>query len=63
MSPGTSVVEKSLNNIDIMVSKRAGLKDTIESITRDMVEHVKIKFPIYADTQLFVEKGMKITWK
>ena len=28
-----------------------------------MVEHVPINFPIYADTQLFIDKDMKITWQ
>ena len=27
-----------------------------------MVEYVPMKLPIYVDTQLFVEKDMKMTW-
>ncbi len=46
-----------------MVSKRDRSKDTIESSTGDVVEHVQMNLPIYANTQLFVEKDMKITWK
>lgn len=60
---GTSVVEKSLSSTSIMVSKRVGSKENIERSTGDMVEQVPINFPIYADTQLFVEKDMKITWE
>lgn len=46
-----------------MVSKRDGSKDTVESSTRDVVEHVSMNLPIYAKTQLFIEKDMKLTWK
>jgi len=35
----------------------------VESNIGDVVEQVAIKFPIYANTQLFIEKDMKITWQ
>lgn len=46
-----------------MVSKRARSKDTMESSIGDVFEQVPMKFPVYADMQLFVEKDMKITWQ
>lgn len=46
-----------------MASKRAGSKDTIESIIGDVVEQVSMSLPIYEDTRLFIEKDIKITWK
>ena len=63
LSPDTSVVEKSLNITCIMVSKRVGSKDIVESNIGDVVEHVPMNLPIYADTKLFIENDMKITWQ
>ena len=60
LSLGTRVVEKLsiiTGNID---SKRAASKDFIESNTRDGVQQVSVSLPIYLDTQLFIEKGMKL---
>lgn len=45
-----------------MASKRSASKDTVESSTGKAVEEVLVNFPIYANTQLFIEKGMKLTW-
>lgn len=39
-----------------MASKRDGSKDTVERITRDMVEQVSMSLPVYTDTHLFIEK-------
>lgn len=46
-----------------MASKGAASKDTVESSTRQEVEQVSVKFPFDEDTQLFIEKGIKLTWK
>ena len=62
LSPGTLFADESLSSKGIMVSKRVGSKDTIERNTGDVVEQVPINLPIYADTQVFIEKEMKITW-
>lgn len=63
LSLSTSVVEKSLNIMGIMVSKRDGSKDIVERSTRYVADKVPIHLPIYVDTQLFVENDMKITWQ
>jgi len=46
-----------------MASKRIASKETVESGTGEAVEQVSVKFLVYADTELFIEKGMKLTWK
>jgi len=46
-----------------MASKREGLKDTVESATRDVVEKVSMSLPIYEDTKLFIDKDIKMKWK
>lgn len=63
LSLGTSVIEHSLSCIAIMVSKKDGSNNIVESNTGDMVEQVPMNLPIYAYTQLFAEKDMKITWQ
>ena len=37
--------------------------DTIESIIGEAVESTPVYFPIYSNTQLFVEMESDITWK
>jgi len=46
-----------------MASKRVASKDIIEIITGDVVEQVSMNLLVYADTQFFIEKDMKITWQ
>lgn len=46
-----------------MASKRVAKKDTVKSSTREPVEKVSVNLPFYADTQLFIKKGMKLTWQ
>jgi len=46
-----------------MVSKRDASKETFESSNGDAVEQVLVSLLVYADTQLFIEKGMMLTWK
>lgn len=46
-----------------MASKRARSKDTVESITRDVVEQGSMSLPMYTDTHMFIEKDIKIAWK
>lgn len=63
--PPTSIAgveHLSSSVIVIMESKRIDSKDTIESSTREVVESKKFYFPIYSDTQLFVEKESDLTW-
>lgn len=43
--------------------KRAASKDTIESSTGEADEQVSVNFPVYADSQLFIDKDMKLTWQ
>ncbi len=45
-----------------MASKRVASKETIESSIGEAIEQTSVNLPIYADTQLFIEKGMKLTW-
>ena len=46
-----------------MVSKRVISKDIVESSIGDVVEQVSMDLVFYANTQLFIEKDMKITWQ
>lgn len=46
-----------------MASKKASSKETIESSTGEAVEQKSDDFPMYADTQLFIEKGTILTWE
>jgi len=59
--PGATVVEQRLKSTSNMASKRARPKDTVERSIRDVVEHVSMNLPVYVDTQLFIEKDMKLT--
>ncbi len=63
MSPGIAGVCPSLNGIGIMASKREGSKDTIESETGDAFEQVSMSLPIYEDTKLFIDNGIKTKWQ
>ena len=63
MSLGTKFVEKIFSNTGNMVSKKDASKDTVERNNGDVVEHVSMKLLVYADTQLFIEKDMDITWQ
>lgn len=60
---GITGVLPSLYNIYTMDSKRGGSKDPIESETGDAVKQVSMGFPIYEDTNLFIEKEIKMKWK
>jgi len=62
LSPSITGVRQSLSSIGTMVSKRAGLKDTVESVTGDVVEQVSMSLPIYEDTKLFIDKEIKMKW-
>lgn len=45
-----------------MVSKRVSWKDTVESSTGEAIEQVLVNFLVYAYTQMFIEKDMKLKW-
>lgn len=62
LSSGTTNVENIFSSKGNMASKRDASKNTIERSTRDVVEHVSMNLPIYADTKFFIEKDMNITW-
>lgn len=63
LSPGIIGVHLSFNNTCTMPSKRAWLKENIESVTRDAVEQVSIGLPMYEDSKLFIDKENKMKWK
>ena len=44
-----------------MASKRDASKEIVESSNGDTVEQVLVSLPVYANTQLFIEKGMMLT--
>jgi len=44
-----------------MESKRVASKETTESSSREAVEKISINPPVYAYTQLFIEKGTRLT--
>lgn len=46
-----------------MEPKRVASKGTVESSTGEEVEHMSINIPVYVDSQLFIEKGTKLTWQ
>lgn len=46
-----------------MASKRETSKETTESGTGEAVEQTWVDFPVYAETQLFIEKGSSLIWK
>jgi len=46
-----------------MTSKRGSSKETVERSTGEVVERTSVDFPLYAYTQLFIEKGTTLTWK
>jgi len=46
-----------------MDSKRSESKDTIESATRDMVEQVSMSLLVYEDTNMFLDKDIKVKWQ
>ena len=46
-----------------MAYKRAGAKDTDESVTGTTVERVSTFFLNYEDTKLIVDKDIKLKWK
>ena len=63
LSPGTTAIDQIFSSIGNMASKRVASKDIIEIITGDVVEQVSMNLLVYADTQFFIEKDMKITWQ
>lgn len=63
LSPGILGVFLPLSNTGSMASKRSRSKDTVESATGDVVEQVSMRFPIYEDTNLFIDKEIKMKWK
>ena len=46
-----------------MAPKRFDSKETTESSTGEVIEHTLVDFPVYVDTQLFIENGSSLTWK
>jgi len=44
-----------------MAYKRATSKEITESSTGEAVEQISIDLPVYADTKLFIDKGMPMT--
>lgn len=46
-----------------MSSKRVASKETTESSTVEEIEKTSVDLPVYADTQLFIEKGSSLTWQ
>jgi len=46
-----------------MANKRFVSKDTTESTTREAIESTPVKFLVYSNTQLFMEKESDLTWK
>lgn len=46
-----------------MESKRASWKETVESSIGEAVEQISFDLPVYINTQLFIEKGTKLTWQ
>lgn len=63
MYPGITSVQQSLSSIGTMASKRVGSKDTIGSATGDVVEQMSMRLPIYEDTKIFIDKGIKMKWQ
>lgn len=63
LSLGITRVHQSLSNTSKMASKRVGLKDTIESTTKYVVKQTSKSLSIYEDTELFIEKEVKMKWK
>lgn len=45
-----------------MASKRGGSKDTVENATRDVIEEVSMRLPIYEDTRFFINKDINDTF-
>ena len=45
-----------------MAFKRVASKETIEISIGELIEQMSVNLPIYADIQLFIEKGTKLTW-
>lgn len=46
-----------------MALKRAISKETTGSSNGEVVEKPPVEFPMYTNTQLFIEKGSSLTWK
>lgn len=46
-----------------MASKRLGSKDTDESTTGATVDRVSASLPIYEDTNLILDKDIKLKWQ
>lgn len=63
MSPCTTFFEKLFIIIGNISSKKYASKDIVKRSTGDVVEQVSMNLPIYAETQPFIEKVMKITWQ
>ena len=57
---GITIVCSSLSIIGSMASKRVGSKDIVKSTTGDAVEKVSMSFPIYEDTNFFIDNYIKI---
>jgi len=46
-----------------MASKRVASKDNVKSSTSEAVDQMSVNLLVYAETQIFIEKGMKLTWQ
>lgn len=46
-----------------MGSKRVASKENTERNTGEAVEQTSVDFPVYVDTQLFIENGSSLTWQ
>jgi len=59
---GTIVVEHFSPTIIVtMAPKGIASKDNTESSIREAVEQTPVNFPVYSDTQLYVEKDSYLT--
>lgn len=63
LSPGIISACPPLSSTGTMASKRAGSQDTVESANGDAVDQVSMRFPIYEDKNLFIEKDIKMKWQ
>lgn len=63
MSLDIAGVRSSLKNLGSMVSKRVVSKNTDRSATIVVVEWVSTSLPIYEDTNLVLDKDIKLKWQ
>jgi len=63
MSPGIIGVHPPLNSTCTMASRRAESKDIVESAIGDTVEQMSMSLPIYEETSLYIDEGIKMKWQ